>query len=212
MKKLIGYMVAGFALVQSIYLFITFENQKKYSPLLDEVPESTSNISGDNFHKRFDIPMGTGLQVLSPELADFRPSSEPLTMVIQKNGKAALADKDGKIVLKTNYDWIGKFHDGLALVKIEGDEEYGGSRPNSWGYIDKKGKVVIPVRFRDAYPFSEGLAPFRGANEMFGYINPEGKVVIQPQYEEINEFSDGQAQIKKNKVWFWINKEGKKVQ
>ncbi len=206
------YMIVGFFLVLAVASFISRDNKNRFSPQIDNMPESTPDIFGVNFDKRYGLPDGVGLSALSPELADDVPSSEPLTMVTLKNGKAALADKEGKIVLKTNYDWIGKFHDGLALVKIEGDEDYGGPHPNSWGYINVKGKVVIPFQFNQAYPFSEGLAPIQDKHGRYGFTDIHGKMVIQPQYDDFMEFSDGQNQVKLNKVWIWINKKGERIQ
>jgi hypothetical protein len=50
-----------------------------------------------------------------------------------------------------------------------------------WGYIDKTGKVIVPLQFDWAEPFSEGLAAV-SLNKKFGYIDNTGRFVIAPQY------------------------------
>ncbi len=57
--------------------------------------------------------------------------------------------KTGEIIDEFNY--IASFSDGLAVVR-KGDQETG-----KYGYIDKTGKVVIPLEYDLAWGFSEGL-------------------------------------------------------
>ena len=45
---------------------------------------------------------------------------------------------------------------------------------DKWGYIDKKGKIVIPIQYDDAWPFSDnGLARVK-VNGKWGYIDKKG--------------------------------------
>ena len=46
------------------------------------------------------------------------------------------------------FDEVFDFSEGFGNVKKDGE----------WGYIDKKGKVVIEPQFDDASDFSEGFA------------------------------------------------------
>ena len=59
------------------------------------------------------------------------------------------------------------FHNGLSCVKQNG----------KYGFIDKKGKVIIPFQFDDAESFSDGLAKVR-QNDKYGFVDKEGKVVV----------------------------------
>ena len=68
-----------------------------------------------------------------------------------------------KVVIEAD----GPFSEGLAHVS-----NY--NRPNS-GFIDKTGKLVIPIT-KPADSFSEGFAKVEG----LGYIDKSGKVVIKP--------------------------------
>ena len=67
---------------------------------------------------------------------------------IIKDGKAAKIDTTGRIVFKTDYEWIGPFIDGLARVrkpKIYIHDDGFSFRGGIEGYIDKKGNEVISV-------------------------------------------------------------------
>lgn len=82
------------------------------------------------------------------------------------------------------------------------------------GYIDKTGKVVIPLQFNHAHGFHEGLAVVSkifGKNEKYGYINKAGKVVIPLQFDYANPFDKGLAQVLKGGKVGYINKTGKVV-
>ena len=47
------------------------------------------------------------------------------------------------------------------------------------GYKNATGKIVIPPKFRNAYPFSEGLAEVKDVS-LTGFIDKTGKYAIKP--------------------------------
>jgi hypothetical protein len=92
-----------------------------------------------------------------------------------------------------------------------------------WGYIDKKGKQVIPFiydTFGDnpetgighfgVLPFSEGLA-VTYLNKKAGYVDKKGSIVIPHQYESALSFEHGTAQVSLNGKRLSIDKRGKIV-
>ena len=86
------------------------------------------------------------------------------------------------------------FHDGLAAVMREdrnGDVK--------WGFIDKKGNVVIPFVYEGAGAFSEGLAAVRREDRngdwKSGFIDKKGNEVIPFVYNEAYVFSEGLALV-----------------
>lgn len=60
-----------------------------------------------------------------------------------------------------------------------------------FGYIDEKGKKVIPCIYVNAGEFRDGLAPVRLPKGLFGYINENGEWAIKPQYDYAREFAKG---------------------
>lgn len=55
------------------------------------------------------------------------------------------------------------------------------SQNDKEGYIDRTGKIVIPLKFDGARNFSEGLAAVK-VEDKWGFIDETGKVVIEPQF------------------------------
>ena len=71
---------------------------------------------------------------------------------------------------------------------------------SQWGYIDKKGTMVIETRFDDAVEFSESFARIK-LNGNWGFINATGGIVVDPQFEEAGDFKEGLARVKVNGKW-----------
>lgn len=67
-----------------------------------------------------------------------------------------------------------------------------------YGYIDKKGNVVIEPQFIDAYAFDEGIALVKLENKLYGFIDEEGQLVIEPIYAFAKPFREGLAPVKLN--------------
>lgn len=122
------------------------------------------------------------------EIHDFH---EDLAMV-NLDGKWGYIDKTGKTVVCPRYDYIGSFHNGLAVVKYNKKEYFGFnsfmllaimSRESGkklkeilWGYVDKTGKEVIPCQYDSAKNFKDGLAKVELDGKSF-YINRNGEKV-----------------------------------
>ena len=71
-------------------------------------------------------------------------------------------DINGKDIFNVDYDEMGVFHDGYAIVTNYLNKETG---DKIFGFVDKKGKLIVPLEYMDAIPFSEGYA----------YVMKEGK-------------------------------------
>jgi hypothetical protein len=79
------------------------------------------------------------------------------------------------------------FSEGLCAIRIGA----------SWGYIDKAGKVVIPLQYDSAGTFSEGLACVRKGDKI-GYIDKAGKVVIPITLDWFPQLSSNHASAEDN--------------
>lgn len=96
---------------------------------------------------------------------------------------------------------VGDFSEGLATIS---------NNRWVWGYIDKKGEVVILPQFDDAGQFSEGLAYIKKHGK-YGYIDKKGEIVVPLQFEDAYPFSDGVALVKQSTGWCYIDRAGKIV-
>jgi len=90
---------------------------------------------------------------------------------------------------------LSDFAGDLALVKIcpEGGD-------SQLAYIDIAGNDVFSARFKDAAPFSDGLAAVYAPDKGWGYINGRGEAVIAPQFRTAGPFSDGVARVEGRRV------------
>lgn len=89
--------------------------------------------------------------------------------LVKKNGRYGLVDPvRGITIVPALYDDISTFKEGLAVVK-DGEK---------YGFINRSGIEVIPVRFSMACGFSEGVAAVTETDEGdFGFIDKEGKLL-----------------------------------
>ena len=93
------------------------------------------------------------------------------------------------------------FSEGLTPVKSEITGQY--------GYINRKLELAIPFSFRNARPFSEGLAAVQNADGNWGFINTLGKLVIPYTYSmPASRFASGLAKVQSKQAKFgFINKD-----
>lgn len=147
--------------------------------------------------------------------------SEGLVAVKVKK-KYGFIDRNGKFVIKPQFDYADNFSEGLASVRIG----------CNYGFINTKGKIVIQPQYSSAGKFSDGLASValakgngitvksKGKNYqlctfrdsgLMGYIDKTGKIVIEPQFGRGFDFSNGIAEVsfgEPNDVIGYIGKRG----
>jgi hypothetical protein len=123
-----------------------------------------------------------------------------------------------KLKTQYNYDRVGKFSDGMAIV----------SQNNKYGFIDADGREAIPPIYDYAYDFKNGSAEVKFQNK-WRVIDKTGKVVAKYDVPQINTESSGVGlirmsdgivaetltngftKVQKDKKWGLINSEGNEV-
>lgn len=133
------------------------------------------------------------------ELLDVLGYSEGFFRVnIEINGrpKWAIIDLVGNVTLIDGINYLFDFHNGRALVvKLKKSENADTSNKEYlFGYINYKGKLVIPLVYEDATEFSEGLA-FVKNKEIRGFIDTSNNLVIKMENSAGNRFKNGLADI-----------------
>ena len=160
---------------------------------------------------------------------------------VRINDKYGLIDTNGKEIVSCKYKNISKFYEGLAAVDFgfinkDGIEVIKGfsTTPkktfnnyarfsngianvfNDEGiccYINKEGKVIIPIIYESISPFSEGLACVYKDGKC-GVININGDVIIPFKFHYIfyynNEgaFHNGHAAVMVEEKYGFINRNG----
>lgn len=101
---------------------------------------------------------------------------------------------------KAKYQSVGSMQEGLSVVKSQG----------KYGYADRNGKLVIPLKFDFAGDFNGGLAPV-SMNGKSGYVDRTGKVVIALRFTGARPFQEGLAEVEVNGRHGFIDRTGKVV-
>ena len=142
--------------------------------------------------------------------------------------KALLINKNGEVVLPLQA--IGDRGWGIENIKgLPPAGVFGGTGRifsqglvfGNDGYVDKMGKLLIPVgKDRVMPPFSEGLAPVssplqrvfvdkkRRKQRLWGYLDIKGHWVMKPKYDMALPFSEGLAAVLVEDKWGYIDKNG----
>lgn len=91
-------------------------------------------------------------------------------------------------------------YEGLQRIK----------KNDMWGYADRTGRIIIPIKYSFVDDFSEGKANVK-LNDLYGYIDKTGKVVIPFQYTYADKFKNGIANVTTNGESFDIDKKGVRI-
>lgn len=110
---------------------------------------------------------------------------------------------DGRMVYPVIEEVSGVLRDGLARVWNQKDDIKG-----RFGFVDQKGKIVIPLTFERAEDFFEGLAKVYRDGK-WGFIDKRGKVVIDYQFEDVARFSNGRARFVEKGQYGFIDTDGR---
>ena len=98
---------------------------------------------------------------------------------------------DGRRLCDLDFDYIEDFHEGLALVCVYGC---------GYGFVDKDMNFVIPMQYRLADSFVNGMAKVKKDEERY-FIDKTGQEIkIQApgegiEYEEIGNFYEGLCRV-----------------
>jgi hypothetical protein len=184
----------------------------------------------------------TGQMVIPPIFDGHRLEwfSEGLAMIAVGN-KYGYIDKGGKIVIPPRYWLAWHFQEGAASVQLDdakwvlinrvgetmgegrfdniADFQGGLARVRNfrdYGFIDPKGKIVVPVAFSAALPFSEGLAAvyLGGSHEQLIIGEPHRRFdPMSPHflYLKLPFTGEETPRMSGGKGWGYIDKHGAMV-
>jgi hypothetical protein len=168
-------------------------------------------------------------------------TKEGMIEVSDSQDKKGFLNSKGELVIPCKYKFVSMFKDGLSFVNEidnnngyfidkSGKKIYTPENGNScdrfseglasfkdlktlkYGFVNKKGVVIVKPIFKWVKDFSNGLALVENDN-LLGYINTLGKVVIEPKYYYANDFKDGVARVQLNEgdKEIYIDKLGRQI-
>lgn len=186
----------GKVLIEPSYKGAFDFNEAGIAPVFDLKTKSWSYITIDN-------------KKLNVNLKSFEPNSimgfgrtgfqNGVAIVVVKKKKGVI-NLEGKLIHEPIFEFISHFENGFATAK-RGSEFF---ILNTKGESSKLSEPIVAIK-----KFSNGLALFRGKNDLFGYLNVKGEVVIKPQFVGAGQYNGDIAWAKNTskKVGF-INQKG----
>lgn len=167
------------------------------------------SIDGEGGQVRWGFIDRSGEFAIAPRFIFAEPISEGLALVKldeRRDGERiegwGYIDSSGAVAIKLPVGWGGDdFCEGFARVG------YG----EKAGFIDRKGQVRVPIEFRRAHRFSEGMASVEDMRGRWGFVGSDGRVVMEPRFDSASGFSEGMALIGQDGKSGFVDREGKIV-
>ena len=92
--------------------------------------------------------------------------------LLEQNGRFGLYAPDHGVFLPCNYEEIGYLKEEKDWIRVK--------QNGKWGWVDKKGKVMIPIRYDAIAPFEDGKAPvIQLPYEDHFFINYQGEFFLE---------------------------------
>jgi hypothetical protein len=100
-----------------------------------------------------------------------KPAGFPLAICAFPRGLCGAVNRDGTIAVPPRYDWVGKFSDNRAAVRLGG----------LYGFVDEEGREIVKPHYRIVDDYKFGFAQI-DVDDKSGVIDRDGKMVIEPKY------------------------------
>ena len=154
-------------------------------------------------NKRYGFINYKGIVKIKPIYISANIMRDGLSPVSTDRKSINYVNRDG--YLFNNFPNVSKadvFSDGMARISIN----------NLIGYINTKGKIIVPPIYDKGGIFTQGLAPVISKKHNFiGYINNIGERVLSLDYDALGNFHENRAWVIKNKFFGVINMKGKLI-
>lgn len=187
--------------------YINHTGEFVINPQFDGATMFYDGIARVKKNGKFGFIRKDGSYLCLPVYEDATVFSEGIAWTVKEKEEPVAIDKEGReLFTAKGVSYISNFSEGLASFSVvlpEGDFCY--------GYMDKKGDVVIPPAYRWAGSFSNGLAVVKDKHFTYGYINKKGDLVIDFQFSDAGMFNEnGRAIVcsKKDDLYGTIDQKG----
>lgn len=131
-----------------------------------------------------------GKFIISPNYISATSFKDGVAWVVSENGPPTAIDKNGEIIfVLQEAEIVHPFNENLAgFAAVRNDNsEY------IYGFIDKKGKIIINPQFKSIGVFSEGKCAVTNEEGKVGYIDKDGKIIINYQFSIGYPFKNNKA-------------------
>lgn len=126
-------------------------------------------------------PFKNGLAIVCNNCITVHPYGKDVA-TSYRDCKQGVINTQGKLIIPIEYGNIGDFNEkGIAKAYRDGKGYHNGKV----GYLDKKGKEIMPFIYTEEMFFRVGDFSILSLGEKIGLLSKEGKIVIPVRYDEI---------------------------
>lgn len=126
-----------------------------------------------------------GQFIVHPQYSFINPFSESRAVVMDDKGFKVINER-GKVLTSKAYSYISNYQNGRAL--FAGTAEDG---RYLYGFLNKQGKEVIPLKYESATDFNEGKAVVRVVDGKYELIDLNGKTLQSYSKAFVGALSEG---------------------
>ena len=113
-----------------------------------------------------------------------KPAKTPQATCNFRGGLCGAVRHDLTVAVPPRYDWVGRFSEGLAAVRLGG----------LYGFVDEEGREIVEPKYRIVGDYSFGFAQV-DVDGKSGLIDRDGKMVIEPKYASITAIAPGRFRV-----------------
>ena len=117
--------------------------------------------------------------------------------LVYLSGRYSLTNKNGELITKQWFDYIGDFENGLSKV----------SKKGRWNFINQNGELISKQWFERIDIFSDGFIRVR-VKGMWNIINQNGEFLSKLWFDYFGFFTNGLARVKLDDKYNMINQNG----
>ena len=231
------------------YGYINKENELVIPAIYDfamEFYEGNAVVVIDN--KEFVIDTSGNILETSPSVVmQYQHDSDSPYPIIEHpfddtgNSKTIIKDKNGKILLESDYDSITplpnkqfiveknnhwgcineRFIESIPLIykdlRFVDNTHFICNKDNLYGVLDNNNKELIPLEYDDIKIVSDTLLSMQKKddkkNEKYYILNLKTNTILNEVYDEVKEtfFSSSYVPVRKDKKWFYLDENGEKL-
>jgi hypothetical protein len=131
---------------------------------------------------------GDGLELLPPQYdgLDILPKTDSgLYLIHQEHQWKGAVNEQGQLIFPPQYTQVRTYQEDRIAVQ---------STTGAWGFLDRKGEVVVPITQRRIRDYKEGRAAFMKKHR-WGFYDKNGQAVVEAKYLRVGDFSEGKAWV-----------------
>jgi hypothetical protein len=175
--------------VGKFYGYFDKKGKTKIKPQYTKVFDFENGVARVVYDRKTGVIDTKGNWLLKPK--DFEvifPFDENGVAVVRKkfNQKSGFINNKGEVLTELKYTFVDKFYNGYAKV----------SDTKGYGFVDTRGREVIPCVYREAKQVSDGLVAVMPSNKLaWEYRNLKNEKAFKGEFAKAENYTEGLALV-----------------